>query len=114
MNRDQMIERQRAIDITNKVAKALEVNVAELFSKRRSRDATFARHLAMAFIRQHTNMSFPEIGRFFYRDHSTVIYAIHKYPNPDSVLDAILEQKRNTGGGDQLEGLPGGGPRGAD
>lgn len=38
-----------------------------------------ARQEAMAVIRANTRFSFPQIGRFFNRDHTTVIYSVRAY-----------------------------------
>ena len=46
-----------------------------LLSLRRDQHTAFARQLAMFLCREVTHASFPMIGRFFGRDHSTVLHA---------------------------------------
>lgn len=46
-----------------------------LLSMRRDQHTAFARHLAMYLAREVTHASFPIIGKFFGRDHSTVMHA---------------------------------------
>lgn len=46
-----------------------------LLSATREQPATTARHVAMRLCRELTDCSYSEIGRFFTRDHSTVLYA---------------------------------------
>ena len=48
-----------------------------LVSERRDQHTAFARQLAMYLCREVTHASFPVIGKFFGRDHSTVMHA-HK------------------------------------
>ncbi len=46
-----------------------------LLSLRRDHHTAFARQLAMFLCREVTRASFPVIGKFFGRDHSTVVHA---------------------------------------
>lgn len=57
------------------VQRRLEVTVATMRSPSRKRDDVWARAVAMWLIREATECSYPSIGRFFNRDHSTVIHA---------------------------------------
>jgi|GEM_PF-2463742 chromosomal replication initiator protein len=50
-------------------------NRGALLSARRDQHTAFARQLAMYLCRAVTRASFPVIGRFFGRDHSTVMHA---------------------------------------
>jgi len=60
------------------VAKQFRIRVEDLLSKRRSRDVTIPRQIAMYLAREMTDVSLPNIGKLFGgRDHSTVIHA-HK------------------------------------
>lgn len=45
-----------------------------LLSARRDKQTAFARQLAMYLCREVTHASFPTIGKFFGRDHSTVVH----------------------------------------
>ncbi len=65
--------------IMETVADYYSIKVAELKSKRRTRNITFPRQIAMYLARDLTESSLPEIGQAFGgRDHSTVIHAIEK------------------------------------
>jgi chromosomal replication initiator protein len=61
------------------VIKAVEtyfnISRAELISEKRSKNISHPRQIAMYLIRRYTDMSYPEIGDGFNKDHSTVIYA---------------------------------------
>ena len=68
----------RRIDF-NMVFRAVEsyfqISRAELLSEKRSKNISHPRHIAMYLIRHHTEMSYPEIGDIFNKDHTSVIYA---------------------------------------
>lgn len=51
------------------------VPVEELRGPRRTANVVYPRHLAMHLARELTDASLPEIGRYFGRDHTTVLYA---------------------------------------
>ena len=55
------------------------MRIADLHSKRRNRQITRPRQMAMALAKELTNMSLPEIGDAFGgRDHTTVLHAQRK------------------------------------
>lgn len=61
------------------VAEHYAIKVADMKSKRRTRNITFPRQIAMYLIRDLTDRSLPEIGEAFGgRDHTTVIHAVDK------------------------------------
>ena len=61
------------------VALRFNLSVSELKGKRRTKDVSFARQVAMSIARELTEASLPVIGEAFGgRDHSTVIYACSK------------------------------------
>lgn len=63
--------------IQKTVALHFKIPVAEMWSKRRSREVARPRQIAMFFARDLTPLSLPNIGRRFgNRDHTTVIHAI--------------------------------------
>lgn len=63
-------------DIESVVAIFFGLAPADLHTSRKSRTIALARGIAMYFARKHTDMSFPEIGRFMgNKNHSTVILA---------------------------------------
>jgi chromosomal replication initiator protein len=77
--RDLIAVRGRQITIENiqkTVADYYKIKVAEMYSKKRSRNFSRPRQIAMSLSRELTNRSFPEIGEAFgSRHHTTVMHA---------------------------------------
>lgn len=66
-------------NIQKTVADYYKIKVAEMYSKKRSRNVARPRQVAMALAKELTHLSFPEIGDAFGgRDHTTVMYACRK------------------------------------
>ncbi|MCF6346423.1 MAG: chromosomal replication initiator protein DnaA [Thiomicrorhabdus sp.] len=66
-------------NIQKTVADYFKLRVAELLSKRRTRNIARPRQIAMAIAKELTNHSLPEIGDAFGgRDHTTVLHAVRK------------------------------------
>ncbi|QKI88062.1 chromosomal replication initiator protein DnaA [Thiomicrorhabdus xiamenensis] len=66
-------------NIQKTVADFYKIRVADLHSKRRSRNVARPRQIAMAIAKELTNHSLPEIGDAFGgRDHTTVLHAVRK------------------------------------
>ncbi len=84
--------------IREQVAEAFRVPVDGLVSKRRTKELTVPRQIAMYLIRELLQLPLVEIGRLFGgRDHSTVIHAIHKVEEDlrnDDALRAQVDQLR--------------------
>ena len=59
--------------IFDRVSRKYGVTVGELKSKERKRNVARTRHICIYLIRKMTGMSFPDIGKLFGRDHSTVM-----------------------------------------
>ena len=81
-------------EIKKAVATHFSIKVSEMVSKRRTRNLSFPRHVAMYLCRKHTTSSYPEIGnQFGGRDHSSVIHAANvvsaKNKNDPDVRQAI-------------------------
>jgi len=80
--RDLLGFQERQISVNNiqkKVAEYFGVRVSDLLSKRRSRNVTRPRQVAMALSKELTNDSLPSIGDAFGgRDHTTVMHACRK------------------------------------
>jgi len=72
-----MNNRQVSVEnIQKTVAEFYKIKVADLHSKRRSRNIARPRQMAMALAKELTEMSLPEIGDAFgNRDHTTVLHA---------------------------------------
>lgn len=77
--KDILVAQSRQISIDNiqkTVADYYRLKIAELLSKKRTRNLTRPRQIAMSLARELTTMSLPEIGNSFGgKDHSTVIHA---------------------------------------
>ncbi len=64
--------------IVNEVSARFNVAAKDIRGKNRSFPVAFARQFAMYRARQECKASFPQIGQFFRRDHTTVIHAFRK------------------------------------
>ena len=64
--------------IISQVCKFYSVDEEKIRGTLKNRGTTEARQVAMYLIRKLTNLSLPDIGKEFARDHSTVLYAIRK------------------------------------
>lgn len=64
--------------IVTQVCKFYNVDESVLRGTQKNKGTAEARQTAMYLIRKLTNLSLPEIGKEFGRDHSTVLYAIRK------------------------------------
>ena len=80
--RDLIAATSRIVSIENiqkTVADYYKIKVADMFSKKRTRNLARPRQIAMALAKELTNQSLPEIGDSFGgRDHTTVIHACRK------------------------------------
>ncbi len=76
------------------VASHFRIKVDDLVSKRRTRNVTVPRQLAMFLCRELTDWSLPKIGEFFGgRDHTTVIHAyekVNRERQEDSKIASLL------------------------
>ncbi len=93
--KDILIAQSRQISIENiqkTVADYYHIKMADLLSKKRTRNLTWPRQTAMSLARELTTMSLPEIGNAFGgKDHSTVIHACKMMGNrraSDTTIDA--------------------------
>ena len=64
--------------IISQVCKFYSVDEVVLRGTQRTRNITEARQMAMYLVRKLTNLSLPDIGQEFNRDHATVIHGIRK------------------------------------
>lgn len=80
--KDLLAVQNRQISIENiqkTVADYFKIKVADMFSKKRTRNLARPRQMAMYLARELTDLSFPEIGQSFGgRDHTTVLHACAK------------------------------------
>jgi chromosomal replication initiator protein len=93
--KDILIAQSRQISIENiqkTVADYYRIKLVDMLSKKRTRNLTRPRQMAMALAREITSMSLPEIGQAFGgKDHSTVIHAcktMETLKAEDTTMDA--------------------------
>jgi chromosomal replication initiator protein len=67
-----------ADEIIKTVASFYNIKVSDLLGERRLKALVRPRHAAMWLVRKHTELSFPEMGRVFHRDHATVQHGVRK------------------------------------
>jgi chromosomal replication initiator protein len=83
-------------DIKKAVAGHFSLKVTEIVSKRRTKNLSFPRHIAMYLCRKHTTASYPEIGEHFGgRDHSSVIHAaavVSGKLSTDAEIKGVVEE----------------------
>ena len=77
--------------IINQVCKFYSIDESVLRSTLRSKNTTEARHMAIFLVRKLTNLSLPDIGKEFNRDHSTVLYSIQKVESGIASGDETLK-----------------------
>ena len=77
-------------DIIEKTAKYFGIKKDEILSSGRSKDIANARRLAMYLSREITQMSLPEIGAIFGKNHTTVLYSWEKVKK-----EAAVDKKLN-------------------
>lgn len=80
-------------ELINKVSEVLNIGVEELKGRRRKREIVEARHIAMWMIVTHTDFKLEAIGRFFNRNHATIIYARNLVNGLLKVEDGELTNK---------------------
>ena len=78
--------------IISQVCKFYSIDEATLRSTLKNKGTADARQVAIYLIRKLTNLSTPDIGKEFNRDHSTIIYAINKV---ETTLKSGDEQLKN-------------------
>ena len=97
--RDLLVFQERRVTIQNIqkiVAEYFKMRIADLHSKRRNRQITRPRQIAMALAKELTNMSLPEIGDAFGgRDHTTVLHAQRKVQELISTDARVKEDYQN-------------------
>ena len=77
--------------IITQVCKFYNIDDAVIRSAKKSKGVADARQVAMYLIRQLTNLSFPDIGKEFDRDHTTVMHAVKKVESSLKSGDSTLQ-----------------------
>lgn len=97
---DHMERTQRSLtldEIDQTVATYFGLTLADLHTSRKTRTIALARGVAMHLARKHTDLSFPEIGRFMgNKNHSTVILANRRIAK-DLEEDKIVSRQTSAG-----------------
>jgi chromosomal replication initiator protein len=75
-------------DIEAVVSAFFGITPADIHSSRRTRTVSTARMIAMTLARRHTHMSFPEIGRYMGKNHSSVVLAVQR-------MEKLLHEKQS-------------------
>lgn len=60
------------------VSRYYGVSQEEILGKSRAKPFVYPRQIAMYLARSHTSLSFPDLGRVFGRDHTTVLHAVQR------------------------------------
>ena len=79
--------------IISQVCKFYSVDEAALRGSQKSKTVTEPRQVAMYLVRRLTNLSFPDIGQQFAKDHATVIYNVRKVEK--ALKDGNTEMQNN-------------------
>jgi len=77
--------------IISQVCKFYSIDESVLRSTLRNKGTTEARQMAIYLVRKLTNLSLPDIGKEFNRDHSTVLHSIQKVENGIQSGDEALK-----------------------
>jgi len=65
-------------ELIRRVSRLSGVSADEIMSRDRHQRVAYARQLCVFAVRILTGMSFPEIGKFFDREHATCIHAVRR------------------------------------
>jgi len=74
---------QERLDLIAEIAEQHDVSLADVIGPSRFRHIINARFAAIRAVRQrYPEMSLPQLGRLFNRDHTTILHALRKEPRP--------------------------------
>lgn len=85
-------------DLVAQAARVFNASPEDIMGQSRKPDPVMARQAAMYLCRKKMGLSFPELGKAFGRDHSTVIHAIKKIEDlakRDKVMHKLLADMEN-------------------
>ena len=85
----------RPAEIVAEVARAFGLDVEDVIGDSREQHIVRARKIAMAAMRELTDLSLPAIGREFCRDHTTVMHhldSVKKDPRRQRAVALVIEQ----------------------
>ena len=79
--------------VISQVCKFYSIDESVLRGTLKKKNVAEARQMAMYLIRNLTNLSLPDIGKEFGRDHSTVLYAIRRVETAVKAKDKVTQDK---------------------
>jgi len=96
---DFLTDKRPLARVIDAVSKSTGVTVAEIIGPRRDRHIVRARFASMAIARDYLDLSLPQIGREFNRDHTSVINALRRIDDlcSDTDLDDLEAIARQAG-----------------
>ena len=84
--------------IINAVSEKYGIEVDALLSKKKTKEISYARHIAVYLIRKLIDLSLPDIGKIFNRDHTTIMNSIERIkceledsPQTKKDIDSLIE-----------------------
>ncbi len=81
--------------VITEVSRYFNIPEEEITGKNRSKDTVFPRQVAMYLTRDIVKTSYPDIGKIFGRDHSTVLHSVNKIEVQVKSNEAIKKQIRD-------------------
>lgn len=90
------------------VANYFGLEARDLVGKSHAAQCVLARHLASWLCYTHLNVSYPDLGRAFHRDHTTILHAVRKIDEarrelpPRGLLDSRADVKAHLGHLEQM------------
>ena len=79
-------------DIVRAVCAEFAIEKRVMLSDTRERRIARPRQIAMSLCREMTKKSLPAIGRYFHRDHTTVLYADQEMPRLRAIMGERIER----------------------
>jgi chromosomal replication initiator protein len=79
------------------IFKKYNIHREDILGTRRTKDITFARHVSIYLIRSITEMSYPNIGKMFNRDHTTIMSSyesVKKRMQDDNMFELEISEMR--------------------
>ena len=73
----QISDEEKMDRIIAAVAKKYGISTSDIMGTKRNKEISFPRHVAIYIARKTTGLSLPQIGKFFSRDHTTVMSSIN-------------------------------------
>lgn len=78
--------------ICDAVASAYGLEPRRLSARERPQHIAAARHVAFYLVRDLTSLSFPEVGAYFNRDHSTIMHGIARLKQRMAEMPQLAQQ----------------------